>query len=1111
MSLGSAWGQVWQDTITLSENTILPSTLTLFNALDTLTESTDYVLIIGSGRVAFRNPYDSSYTAHYKTLSWNLSEKQFQLSRDLIQEKIQVNNPRAGNLSSAIPATTQAPFSGLARSGSISRSLSVGNAQDAVLQSQLNLQLSGNIGGNTVLRASISDQNLPVQPEGTTQTLREFDRVFIELENPDFGRVVAGDFVLGNRQSTYASFDKKLSGALVASPITVGDGDTMLVRGVGALARGQFSRNEIRGQEGNQGPYRLYGNRNEVFIIVLSGSERVYIDGVPLTRGQDKDYVIDYNTGEITFTPLRPITKDKRIVVEFQYTEQSFVRTMAFGEVAYKTSKTKNSLQFYSEQDHKNQPLFGEFTESEKRALANAGDDALQAVVPGWTETPFETGRLLYKIVDSLGVDTVFVLSPEGSGGPLFQVQFAYVGPGLADYTIDPSGANGRVFKWVPPINGVPQGSYLPAKILPRPGVLQVLALDGEIGIGEKQKITYHGGWSRKDPNTFSDINTENQTGMAGKIGYTLGNSTEGWNAGFTAEHVDSSFSTIERFREVEFSRNWNLPVGLQTQQQTAEAFLGYKGKPDQWAQYTFQYLGTGEGFTGTKHNGSVQYQSRNWELQFTGSWLNAERAGVQSDFLRQKSRLRRNLFSSAYVGVWSEAEINSSANDSTSLVSGSYRFLEGDFFMGVGDSSSAWIELSAGLRNDDTARVTDFSRQARAEYYRLKSMVKNKTWGRWSFYGQYRELENEFNPQKNQQTTTGRVDFSHRILKNSLQLNTLYQVGVGSEPIREYRYIPVPAGTGTHTWNDYNNNGIQELDEFELAQFPDEATFLRTFILSNQFLPTSEIQFSQLVRWDPKRLFSARWVGFFSFQVQYAERVKSLFTSSQNELNPFAPNPDSSLVSQNQNFRGSIFLNRANPKWGGEYTYLQNTQVNNQSYGLESGGQTEHQIRSRYQFISNWELRLDYINAIKENSALLVTTRDYSIQRQTISPKLIYQPGPQFSITLESNIKRATENELQQFLESASTGLLVNWNRGGKWNVSASAEWVDITFEGEANNASGYSMLEGLQPGANALWQTQFQFLLNSFLQLNVQYNGRSSGNSTAIHTGSLQIKAFF
>ena len=53
--------------------------------------------------------------------------------------------------------------------------------------------------------------------------------------------------------------------------------------------------------------------------------------------------------------------------------------------------------------------------------------------------------------------------------------------------------------------------------------------------------------------------------------------------------------------------------------------------------------------------------------------------------------------------------------------------------------------------------------------------------------------------------------------------------------------------------------------------------------------------------------------------------------------------------------------------------------------------------------------------------------------------------------------------------------------------------------------------MLEGLQVGSNITLKVGFQKNMSKNLQLSISYNGRKSEENRAIHTGSMQMRAFF
>src|SRR5690606_26500011 len=150
------------------------------------------------------------------------------------------------------------------------------------------------------------------QADGYTQQLQEFDKVYVELFNKN-SKIRAGHIDLIQENDFFGNFTQKVTGLQVATELTHNNDAKTRVQVAGSVTRGEFATKKIIGQNGNQGPYRLSGNNNELYIIIGLGSERVYLDGVQMTRGENRDYVINYNTGELTFTSNHLITDNSQI------------------------------------------------------------------------------------------------------------------------------------------------------------------------------------------------------------------------------------------------------------------------------------------------------------------------------------------------------------------------------------------------------------------------------------------------------------------------------------------------------------------------------------------------------------------------------------------------------------------------------------------------------------------------------------------------------------------------------------------------------------------------------------------------------------------------------
>ena len=1025
---------------------------------------------------------------------------------------------------------------GLQRSGSISRGVLFGNNQDLSVNSTLNLQLGGRITDRIGVAASITDNNIPVQAGGNTAELQDFDQVFIKLfEEDERGagnrwELIAGDFVLQKPRSHFLTYLKKAKGLSYDLRGRVGQARSTTGFSA-AISKGKFARNVIQGIEGVQGPYRLRGNDAGSVIIVLSGSERVFIDGQQMSRGQENDYVIDYNTAEVTFTARRLITKDRRITVEFQYSDKNYARSLLRLDEALEMGRTTLRLSAYSEQDHRNQPLQQSLNETERRVLADAGDDPLAAATSGVDSTGFLTDQVLYRRTDSLGYDPVFVRSTDPATA-LYRVTFTQVGNGAGDYALQEFTPNGRVFRWVPPdtVNSiiVHRGDHAPLRLLVAPRAQQLVTLGLDHRYAPRSSIGGEAAFSRVDANTFSTLDRADDQGYglllrgAHAIALSAKDTSLHLLLGGEAEGISEHFAFVERYRAVEFERNWNVQgTTLKADQLLAGVQVGIEGKSIGKLLYglaTFQANGL---YDGWKHDLNSDLRIKRFDLKGTASWLSAD-AARQSEFVRNKAQARYR-FKPLTIGLNSENERNRFSIDTLpGLQAGSYAFEDIEAFVQAADSAASKWRVSAGQRVDHALRDGALRLSTTAHAYSAGVDLTKNPRNRFSATLTYRALrinDSTLTAQKPQDTYLARVDHDLTLWKGVAVIDLFNEFGAGLEQRREYIYVQAPAGQGLYIWIDYDGDGIKDLNEFELANFAYEANYLRVFVPSTNYVRGYSNQTSAAIDLRP----GVKWAdtggarGFIGkFSDLFSLRVDRRSTTSDpwKVVDPFAPErTDTNLTSFASSTRNTVYYDRAGRVWSVDHSWQADRSRNLLLNGYESRSREAHTLRARVNITRRFTLDLEAERGRTGNASDLLTGRSWAITHEALRPRLTWQPNTSVraSLAYKATTKRNREEFGGQEAEISDLGLELRYSTAGKGSLQLAANMVRIGYDGEVNSALGNEMLTGLKPGTNATWSVSVQRNLSGNLQVDLSYNGRQSAGNPTVHVGGAQVRAFF
>ena len=379
---------------------------------------------------------------------------------------------------------------------------------------------------------------------------------------------------------------------------------------------------------------------------------------------------------------------------------------------------------------------------------------------------------------------------------------------------------------------------------------------------------------------------------------------------------------------------------------------------------------------------------------------------------------------------------------------------------------------------------------------------------------------------QKSDNNVVGRIEYLTKALKGFLRFNVYYEIGSGMELKKEFSYLKVPDGEGIYKWTDYNMDGIQQLNEFEIAKFKDQANYIRISLPTDEYIKTYFNQYSNGLYLQPAALIKnasgfLKTLARFSNQTIYQVEHKTISDDPLIRFNPFLSEKkfsDSVLISLSSSFRNTLYFNRSNPRFGIDFSYQSNSSKILLVNGFDSRSLKSINTKLRWKFNPRSSFFLDYLNGNDLSTSEFFSSSDYDIQTHEIQPKISWQPQNSviidvfYSYKINTNeLSGSADNSQNEQSINQKLGIIINYKVVNKGNFQLSVDYLNIAYNAADNTPLAYEMLDGYRTGNNASWNIAYQRNLSKYLQLNLVYNGRKSPDIKTIHIGSVQIRAYF
>ncbi len=1015
--------------------------------------------------------------------------------------------------------------SNIEKSGTIVRGFTVGTTKDFSLNSGLRLQLSGKLADNIEVVAALTDENTPIQPEGNTERLQELDKVFIQIKHPNAVGTF-GDYQLTKNYGEFGVINRKLQGLLGEFNYS---GQNAYI--AFASAKGKFNTNNFNGTDGVQGPYRLTGANGEPSIIIIAGSENVYVDGVQMKRGDANDYTIEYSNATITFTPNRLITSASRISVDFEYTDQRYQRNLFASGVQgnFFENKMDVKFQYIREGDNQDAPIDITLSDSDKTILKNAGDNRLKASKSGVSlAQPDSLGRVIgiYQKIDTVisGTQYPYYKYNPGDSLSLYNVTFSFVGDQKGDYAKQSLGNYTFV--------GINQGSYSPIIFLPLPELKQMgnVVLDFNLFEGIKLSLEYAG--SLYDKNRFSNLDQSDNYGYARNIflqmnpkKINIGKISLG-KVGFSYKDrfIQDRFTALDRFNSVEFNRDYNISQDVSSESETLrELNLNLIPIDDLNINSSVGLLKKGDNFSSNRYNNIIKLTNNSdYEINYNLDYVDTKNLDLKSYWLRQTGNAFYKIWK-LKPGVEFLAENKKDFTvSSDSLLSTSLKYNEIDPFIQLNNLSGIDLSAKYSVRKDylPLNGIMQYESKSLTQFYTLSYHGIKEVNSTFNFTYRSKKYKGEFRNQGNldNETILIRSQSGFRFWDPLLNGNLFYQVSTQKTAKLQKVFVRVQSGTGNYKYlGDLNNNGIADENEFEPTNF--EGDYIQVTVPTETLYPVINLQTS--TRWKIKfsELFDKSSTLGFLFNPLSTETYWQIEENSREPdykriylLNfAYFQNPETTIHGSNY-IQQDIFLFENDPEFSLRFRFAQTKSLDQFNDGTFKSYSRERSLRIKFKLIEELGNQTDLFTKNDNAGGPASSNRNRLITSNGMTTDFSYRPQRNIEVGFKIEVSRKEDDfpASPTIIDKNAQTLRFNLSLSSKGRLNIEIE-RDELISNTNQNFLPFELTEGNVIGKNYYWRLNFDYRLSNNLQSSVNYDGRVLGGGKVIHTARAEVRAYF